>query len=106
MDYWIDGLMGKLNSQLWTLNFGLWTELKRMVAGAGIAPAFAPSKGAVLLLDDPASNGDGLMDWWISELMGTKSNSEDQPAFASKAGFGAAAFARVRRAGESWWSRR
>ena len=40
-----------------------------MVAGAGIAPAFAPSKGAVLLLDDPASKGDGLMDWWISGLV-------------------------------------
>ena len=25
-----------------------------MAAGAGIAPAFAPSKGAVLRLDDPA----------------------------------------------------
>ena len=26
----------------------------KVVAGAGIAPAFAPSKGAVLRLDDPA----------------------------------------------------
>ena len=27
---------------------------RKLAAGAGIAPAFAPSKGAVLRLDDPA----------------------------------------------------
>ena len=31
--------------------------MPKLAAGAGIAPAFAPSKGAVLRLDDPAING-------------------------------------------------
>ena len=35
-----------------------FTTGRKLAAGAGIAPAFAPSKGAVLRLDDPA------MGWW------------------------------------------
>src|SRR5205823_5788657 len=33
------------------------------------APPRSPSKGDVLLLDDPASQPIGLMDYWISGLM-------------------------------------
>jgi hypothetical protein len=37
-----------------------YCALSKLAAGAGIAPAFAPSKGAVLRLDDPAMN-------WLAE---------------------------------------
>src|SRR2546427_3080469 len=39
-----------------------FTTGRKFVAGAGIAPAFAPSKGAVLRLDDPAMN------WWPARV--------------------------------------
>ena len=39
-----------------------FTTGRTLAAGAGIAPAFAPSKGAVLRLDDPAMN------WWPARV--------------------------------------
>ena len=39
-----------------------FTTGRKMAAGAGLAPAFAPSKGAVLRLDDPA------IKWWPARV--------------------------------------
>ena len=80
-----------------------------MAAGAGIAPAFAPSKGAVLRLDDPAilKNEDG--EWKIEDGLPSVAwnpGNEKSSLARPMEDILRLEFVKARIRGEGWWPAR